>query len=647
MTIPDNTIMEPGKAFTKTWRVKNSGAAAWKKGTKLVFMKGNQMGAPKSVPVTEIKPNATIDISVDMVAPDKPGNYRTTWRLQAPDGTYFGDELYAAIAVASHDEIPQGQEGIKITTTVGGRRSHGLCHAVLPFRQARYAPATACRCPRLAVVTATIPAVVSATRTPPITGIRTEAHRRGGSSVKGSIMQHESIEATLRPVAGIVDTAAILAAWQRLSPVYDVEQWVLPLPPWARRPYTEIGQQAWERLRDNLMAHTAGEAMCIYMHIPFCASKCHFCDSYSFKLGGDRQRHVEEYVSLLEQEMALWSQTGTLAQRPVSTVHFGGGTPIYVGGEAFARVVKGCAARFHTTDATEWAIESTVHDLSTAMVQQLHDLSFRRLHIGVQSLEEPVRTAIGRRSPARAVLEKIEEVRALGWIVSVDLICGLPCQTLSGFLDGVRTLVDHGIDGFSLYELLIYPQNRRWAEDQGLTKRAHLPNYLMFQTGAQLLERRGFRKNLFNHWANPRDDNRYFTFPTRGEDLLALGTIADGVFGDYHYRHPRYSEYRQNVSGSFPGLEGGLLRNRVENLLRPFISAILFGYLSNSASEALHNLMGNEAVRLVEMWQRCGLLVADAGSPGLSLTPSGSWFAGNMLLQLEDAFSRRFAGGER
>jgi oxygen-independent coproporphyrinogen-3 oxidase len=221
------------------------------------------------------------------------------------------------------------------------------------------------------------------------------------------------------------------------------------------------------------------------MHIPFCTGKCGFCDSYSFKLGNHRQRTVEEYVRLLQEEMALWGHLGALVHRPVSTVHFGGGTPSFVGTEALTRIVRACAACFHTTDATEWALESTVYDLSTQLVEHLHALGFRRLHIGVQSLEDPTRAAIGRRCPAQAVLAKIDEVTKLGWIVSVDLVCGLPNQTLGGFLDGIRTLINHGVDGYSLYELLIYPQNRRWAEGHSLTRRAHLPNYLMFQAGAQ------------------------------------------------------------------------------------------------------------------------------------------------------------------
>jgi coproporphyrinogen III oxidase-like Fe-S oxidoreductase len=453
-------------------------------------------------------------------------------------------------------------------------------------------------------------------------------------------MASESIYGYLRPVSAHVDVAAIAAGWQRLSPVYDVEQWVLPLPPWARRPYAQTGQEAWQRLSHDLTTKPSQEAMCIYLHVPFCSSKCGFCDSYSFKLGTHRQQHVTTYAGLLEQEMTLWSCLGTMVQRPVSTVHFGGGTPSFLGAQAFAQVVQACARHFHTTPATEWALESTVYNLPPDMLAHLHDLGFRRLHIGVQSLEDAVRASIGRRCLAHSVLQKIDEALALGWVVSVDLICGLPGQSVRGFLDGVRTLIDRGVDGFSLYELLIYPQNRRWADGQGLTNRVHLPNYLMFQAGAQYLETHGFRKNLFNHWAVARDDNRYFTFPTRGEDLLALGAIADGVFGDYHYRHGRYHDYRSTLTPGFPGLEGGLARNQAENELRPLVVAILSGHLSDTALATMRDLLGMEGVKLLELWQRCGLLAHEANSTGLSLTPSGSWFAGNMLLQLEETTAR-------
>ncbi len=175
-----------------------------------------------------------------------------------------------------------------------------------------------------------------------------------------------------------------------------------------------------------------------------------------------------------------------------------------------------------------------------------------------------------------------------------------------------------------------------------MTQRSHLPNYLLYQAGAQFLERRGFCKNLFNHWATGRGDNRYFTFPTRGEDLLAMGTIADGVFGDYHYRHPVYSTYRAAVTAGFPGLEGGLGRTHAENSLRPLVTAILSGQVSDKALASLRALRGTEGDRLLGLWLRCGLLAAETSPTDFSLTSCGSWFAGNMLLQLESALARHF-----
>jgi hypothetical protein len=121
VTIPDDMIMAPGTAFTKTWRVRNTGTAPWGPGTTLVFSKGNQMGAPNSVAVPEVQPGETVDISVDMVAPDEVGSHRGGWRLQTSSGTTFGDELWLLITVASQEEIAPGDEGVKITTTVGGQ----------------------------------------------------------------------------------------------------------------------------------------------------------------------------------------------------------------------------------------------------------------------------------------------------------------------------------------------------------------------------------------------------------------------------------------------------------------------------------------------------------------------------------------------
>ena len=99
VTVPDNTEFPPGAAFTKTWRVRNSGTCAWETGTKLVFVSGDPLGGPAAVDVSPVAPGSSSDISVDLAAPADPGTYRGNWQLQAPDGTRFGSVIYVKIIV--------------------------------------------------------------------------------------------------------------------------------------------------------------------------------------------------------------------------------------------------------------------------------------------------------------------------------------------------------------------------------------------------------------------------------------------------------------------------------------------------------------------------------------------------------------------
>jgi hypothetical protein len=91
VTIPDGTEMQPGQAFTKIWRLQNVGTCTWTKDYALVWFSGDKMGAPSSVPLNgNISPGQTVDLSVDMVAPEKPGTYRGNWKLRNDSGVLFG-----------------------------------------------------------------------------------------------------------------------------------------------------------------------------------------------------------------------------------------------------------------------------------------------------------------------------------------------------------------------------------------------------------------------------------------------------------------------------------------------------------------------------------------------------------------------------
>jgi hypothetical protein len=101
VTIPDNTQMNPGKSFTKTWKVQNSGSCAWDAGFKFQSTGGEGLGATAFTLPSSVPAGQTYDVSVPMTAPDKTGTLRSNWRMSTAAGQYFGDEVYVAIVVGS------------------------------------------------------------------------------------------------------------------------------------------------------------------------------------------------------------------------------------------------------------------------------------------------------------------------------------------------------------------------------------------------------------------------------------------------------------------------------------------------------------------------------------------------------------------
>ena len=99
VTIPDNTPVTAGQAFTKTWKVKNAGSCAWDAGFKFAFTGGEQMGGTTYTLPSAVAAGAVTDISVAMTAPSKTGTLRGNWRMSTAAGQFFGDEVYVQVVV--------------------------------------------------------------------------------------------------------------------------------------------------------------------------------------------------------------------------------------------------------------------------------------------------------------------------------------------------------------------------------------------------------------------------------------------------------------------------------------------------------------------------------------------------------------------
>ncbi len=453
--------------------------------------------------------------------------------------------------------------------------------------------------------------------------------KRRAARCQHSINSHrEKLYALLNNIPGPIDTKAVVRQWHAVKSLFPLERRSLPPPIWRKRSFEHDGKAAWQHLVGCVSGKKEKDAISIYIHVPFCDRRCRFCDCYSMPLGR-KERHEEQgFVQALIQEIDHWSSLPGLGQRPVTTIHFGGGTPNYLSEANFSRILQHCRERLGITAQTEWALESTSSLLDAAHLKQLQHQGFSRLHVGVQTLEEEVRGLIGRKEPADQVLEKLACALEMGFVVSVDLIYGLPQQTAAGLVATLERLLRAGVHGFSLYQLHLSSSFRRFLKHRGTAAPDSLFDYILFQVAEQILIKSGCRKNHFTHFARAEDTNLYYTHGSRGEDLLALGPTADGVFADYHYRHAGIEDYTAGNRGDHPGLEGGLRETLPEQTIRPALTALMSGTISCSLLQDI------DAGFLLKNWCAQQLLEETPGPGQFTLTANGSWFITHMIEQL-------------
>lgn len=264
-------------------------------------------------------------------------------------------------------------------------------------------------------------------------------------------------------------------------------------------------------------------ASCVYLHIPFCLSKCKYCSFISFT---DISKKTGYLYSLLK-EIDYYYQN-----EPLDTIYFGGGTPSLMEISELNKLLN----KFNLTKNTEITIEVNPDSIDEKYLIGLKDIGFNRLSIGSQSFDDKLLKQIGRRHNSNQIFHTIELAKKAGFEnISVDLIYGLPNQTLEMFKKDLDIINSLSIQHVSLYGLKIdegcyfyknYPQNLPDDDiqaDMYLTAIEKLKDFEHYEISN--FAKRGFKsKHNLNYWK----ENEYYGF-----GIAAHGFI-DGV---------RYSNY--------------------------------------------------------------------------------------------------------
>ncbi len=189
----------------------------------------------------------------------------------------------------------------------------------------------------------------------------------------------------------------------------------------------------------------------VYVHTPFCQKKCYYCDFPSYE--GIFAECGNDYVNALCAEI---SNSASAVFLP-ATVYFGGGTPTLLSLEQFAAIVDVLRARnFWSGNEQERTCEANPGTVDKAKLRGLRELGFNRLSLGVQSLSDSLLATVGRIHTARDACQTIAWAREAGWEnVSVDLMYGLPGQSLADLQSSVQQAVELGVEHISVYGLTV------------------------------------------------------------------------------------------------------------------------------------------------------------------------------------------------
>jgi putative oxygen-independent coproporphyrinogen III oxidase len=311
-------------------------------------------------------------------------------------------------------------------------------------------------------------------------------------------------------------------------------------------------------LPPTALAGTRERSFGVYVHVPFCASRCGYCDFNTYT--ASEGVGPEGYADTVLAELALAARVlGEGPSRPVETVFFGGGTPTLLPPDELARILDGIDRTWGLATDAEVTTEANPESVSPSTLAALRTAGFTRISLGMQSAAPHVLQLLDRRhTPGRAVAAA-GEARDAGFAhVNLDLIYGTPGETAADFAASLAAVVDAGVDHVSAYALIVEDGTRLAAR----MRRGELPypdddvaadRYL---AADYWLTEAGFTWYEVSNWARTAADRcRHNLLYWTGGDWWGLGPGAHSHVGGvrwWNVKHPNAYAGRL-AAGQSPG----------------------------------------------------------------------------------------------
>lgn len=291
-------------------------------------------------------------------------------------------------------------------------------------------------------------------------------------------------------------------------------------------------------------------ALALYLHTPFCTSKCGYCDFNSYE-GLDHL--VPDYTPALVREMELWAPAARRYQ--VRTIFFGGGTPSLTSLDDLAAIFDGLKANFDISPDVEWSLEANPTELTLEHLRGLRALGVNRLSMGVQSMHADELELLERQHSPERVLQAVADARAAGFDnLNLDLIFGLIGQPLERWQQTVEQILALQPEHLSCYALTVEPGTALYYRvSKGLLPSPD-PDVAadQYEWTRQRLAAAGYVQYEISNWAKPGRECRHNLVYWRAEPYLGFGAGAHSFFAGRRFANvDAPNQYEERVNASY------------------------------------------------------------------------------------------------
>jgi len=345
-------------------------------------------------------------------------------------------------------------------------------------------------------------------------------------------------------------------------------------------PFSVWTQEAVERdARQALAAPpVTGVPLGLYLHIPFCRKRCHFC---YFRVYTDKNaREVADYLEVLVREWELYARQAAIAGRPLNFVYFGGGTPSFLSTAQLQELVGGLSAVAPWAGAEEITFECEPGTLTEGKLAAIRDMGVTRLSLGVENFDDRVLELNGRAHRSPEILRAWDTARSLGFPqINIDLIAGMVGETEDNWRSCVERTLDMAPDSVTIYQMEL-PYNTTISRDliAGAGQFAGVADWATKRRWVRdafaALEAAGY--HVGSAYTAVKDTSRTsFVYRDRlwqGADLVGLGVASFGhVNGVHMQNHDQWEPYRAAVRGGEIPLGRAYAPTHEERMIRELI----------------------------------------------------------------------------